>query len=54
MACKQGWPSEKEDRDPVSLTVVGEKGIAAGVICIYGEPGEIPSSSPHLKLQELY
>ena len=29
-----------------------EKGISAGLICIYGEPGEIPSSSQHLKLQE--
>ena len=31
-----------------------EKGISAGLICIYGEPGEIPSSSQQLKLQELY
>ena len=29
-----------------------EKGTSAGLICIYGEPGEIPSSSPQLKLQE--
>ena len=29
-----------------------EKGISVGLICIYGEPGEIPSSSQHLKLQE--
>ena len=28
-----------------------EKGISAGVVCIYGKPGEIPSSSEHLKLQ---
>ena len=31
-----------------------EKGISAGLISIYGEPGDIPSSSQHLKLQELY
>ena len=29
-----------------------EKGISAGLICIYGEPGEIPSSSQQLTLQE--
>ena len=29
-----------------------EKGIKAGLICIYGEPSEISSSSQHLKLQE--
>ena len=26
-----------------------ERGISAGVLCILGEPGKIPSSSPHLK-----
>ena len=31
-----------------------EKGISAGLICIYGEPGEIPSSLQQLELQELY
>ena len=29
-----------------------EKGISAGLIGIDGEPGEIPSSAQHLKLQE--
>ena len=37
-----------------SFNSCGEEGISAGLIGIYGEPGEIPSSSQHLKLQELY
>ena len=28
------------------------KGISAGLICIYGVPGEVPSSPQQLKLQE--
>ena len=75
-----GWPDLKEGRAPAALSVVMkrefhrgcmnrvmiwkggqgscifnsciEKGISAGLICIYGEPGETSSLSQHLKLQE--
>ena len=39
----------KRGQGSCSFKCCDEEGISAGLICIYGEPGEISSSSQHFK-----